>query len=236
MVRDFKFRHFSTGDLLRAEVKKQSELGKEIDSYISKGNLVPGKVTVELIKKCIMELDTNTTVILDGYPRNQDNIDCWQEVVADDITVVGCLFLECSEETMKDRIMKRGETSGRSDDNEEVFANRIKVYQEKSVPCSKFFEDKDMLYKVSAEGSKEECFEEVKLAIKKLGLDKEHKMNEMKLYLKNNVDRFVKPLVVHLMKNKPTNVLDSIKNWCDDQGTKIQQEIEAEQKEDDQQT
>lgn len=70
MVRDYKFKHFSTGDLLRAEVKKESELGKEIDSYISKGNLVPGKVTVELIKKCIMENDTSTTVILDGYPRN----------------------------------------------------------------------------------------------------------------------------------------------------------------------
>jgi hypothetical protein len=53
-------------------------------------------------------------------------------------------------------------------------------------------------------------------------------MNEMKLYLKNNVDRFVKPLVVHLMKNKPTHVLDSIKHWCEDQGSKIQQEIEKE--------
>lgn len=55
MVRDFKFKHFSTGDLLRAEVKKESELGKEIESYISKGNLVPGKTTVELIKKNIMD-------------------------------------------------------------------------------------------------------------------------------------------------------------------------------------
>ena len=85
-----------------------------------------------------------------------------------------------------------------------------------------------MLHKVSAEGTKEECFEEVKSVVKKMGLDKEHKMNDMKVYLKNNVDRFVKPLVVHLMKNKPKNVLDSIKNWCDDQGLKIQEEMDIE--------
>ena len=78
MQEKYGFVHFSTGDLLRAEVKKGTELGKEIDSYISKGNLVPGEVAVNLIKKNILEEKKDFTFIIDGYPRNQSNIDCWE--------------------------------------------------------------------------------------------------------------------------------------------------------------
>ena len=124
----YGFIHYSTGDLLRAEVKKQTELGKDIDSYISKGNLVPGETTVTLIKKSIMDKTPDNVFILDGYPRNQDNIDVWEKVIGNSIEVLGCIFLECGEEVMKQRILHRGE--GRTDDNEEVFRNRIKVYQD----------------------------------------------------------------------------------------------------------
>lgn len=101
MKNKFGFVHYSTGDLLRAEVKKGTELGKEIDSYISKGNLVPGEVAVNLIKKNILEEKNDFTFIIDGYPRNQSNIDCWEKVVKDDIDVLGCLYLDCSEDIMK---------------------------------------------------------------------------------------------------------------------------------------
>lgn len=69
---------------------------------------------------------------------------------------MGCVYLECSEETMKDRILNRGQ--GRSDDNEEVFTNRIKVFHGETVPILTYFEGKNKLFRVSAEGSKEECF------------------------------------------------------------------------------
>lgn len=86
---------------------------------------MPGEVAVNLIKKNILEKSKDFTFIIDGYPRNQSNIDKWEEVVKDEIDVLGCLYLDCSEETMKKRILKRAETSDRSDDNEEVFKNRI---------------------------------------------------------------------------------------------------------------
>jgi len=101
LITDYGFKHYSTGDLLRLEVKTGSELGIEIESYISKGDLVPGPIAVNLIKKNILNEDRNQVVILDGYPRNQSNIDCWNEVVGDEIKILGCVFLECSEETMQ---------------------------------------------------------------------------------------------------------------------------------------
>ena len=68
--------------------------------------------------------------------------------MGEEIDVVGCLYLDCSEETMKNRIMKRGETSGRSDDNEEVFKNRIKVYTTETVPILEYFEKKNKFFEV----------------------------------------------------------------------------------------
>ncbi len=70
MVKHYGFVHFSTGDLLRAEVASKSDLGLEIDSYISKGDLVPGAVAVNLIKKRILGGDKDDVYIIDGYPRN----------------------------------------------------------------------------------------------------------------------------------------------------------------------
>lgn len=70
LIHTYGFVHFSTGDLLRAEVKKQTELGKEIEGYITRGDLVPGETTVHLVKKAILERTPEFVFILDGYPRN----------------------------------------------------------------------------------------------------------------------------------------------------------------------
>ena len=70
LVERYQVPHFSTGDLLRAEVKTKSDLGKEIQSFISKGEMVPGEVAVNLIRKNILKLGENSLVVIDGYPRN----------------------------------------------------------------------------------------------------------------------------------------------------------------------
>ena len=125
---------------------------------------------------------------------------------------------------MKQRILKRAETSDRNDDNEEVFKNRIKVFHEKTKPILEYFKNKDNLFDVSAEGTKEECFELVIEVLKKLNIDKEKKVFETKKYLNEKVDIFVKPMIVHLMKKKPENVLECMKEWIETEGVKIQDE------------
>merc|ERR1711976_904736 len=213
MVGKFRFSHLSAGDLLRAEVKSGSKLGNEINEFIKNGNMVPGDVTVTLIKNAMNRSSKKTVFIIDGYPRNQSNIDFWEKVVKDDVDVVGCLFLKCSEEVMKKRIMKRGETSGRNDDKEEVITNRINVY------------NKEKLFEVSAEGTVDDCFTKCKEVVRKLGLEKFVKINEMKNYLAENVDVYIKPMIVHIMKNKPVDVHEAILNWVNNEGVEIKKEL-----------
>lgn len=161
LISNFGFKHYSAGDLLREEVKKGTELGKTIDRYVSNGEMVPGEVTVNLVKQTILQaFATNSTFIIDGYPRNIQNIEFWNKVVKDDFEVVALLYLKCSEETMKARILNRGLSSGRSDDNEEIFKKRIRVFWEESVPAVDYYRSTGKVYEISSEGSKEECYNE----------------------------------------------------------------------------
>lgn len=126
LIATYGFKHFSTGELLREEVKSGSEIGKYIDGLISKGELVPGHISVDILRKNILRLSMDQICLIDGFPRNQDNIDNWEKVIGGDVEIIGCIYLECSEEVMKDRILHRNQ--GRSDDTAEIFLNRIKIF------------------------------------------------------------------------------------------------------------
>ncbi len=227
LVKKYKFVHFSTGDLLRAEVKKATELGQKIDSFMSKGNLVPGDVAVTLIKNNILEGGTDNLYIIDGYPRNQSNIDFWESVVKDSIDVIGCLNLNCSKEVMLERVLNRGKESNRSDDNEEIFKNRMEVFENETLPIVDYFKSKNKLYDVSAEGTKEECFALIQVIISDLGLEKIIQLSEMKNYLSKEVDCYIKPLIVYLMKNKPKDVHEAILYWMNNEGKEVKKTQES---------
>lgn len=226
LVADFPFKHFSTGDLLREEVKKGTDLGKQIDGYISKGEMVPGEVTVTLVKNAVFaHAATNNLFILDGYPRNLSNIEYWNKVIKDDIEVVGMLYLKCSEETMKARILNRGKDSGRSDDNEEIFKKRINVFFTETVPAIETFRASGKVFEISSEGTKEECYNETVKVIQKLDLDKPE-VHEIKNYIKVKADPYLKPLIAFLMKTKPDNVYASIMYWMSTEGEQIRKNLE----------
>jgi len=226
MIEHFKFDHLSAGDLLRAEVKSGSELGKEIDAYISKGNMVPGDVPVRLIKNAMEGRGPGKVYLIDGYPRNFSNIEKWDEVIKHDAEIVGVLNLTCTEETMTKRALKRAETSGRSDDTEEVFKNRLIVFKAETEPVVNHYRALGKLYEISAEGTKEQCFELARRVIESLNLDKYARTEELKDYLRNNVDVYLKPLIVHLMKSRPGKVHSAIKEWMDADGEVIRKSVE----------
>ena len=228
-IKAFKFKHLSAGELLREEIKRGTPLGEEINGYVTQGLLVPGETAVNLLKSAMRERGWEKHVfIIDGYPRNFDNIECWQAIMKDDVDVVGALYLSCTEETMQARIMKRGLTSGRSDDNAEAFKTRIKVYLTETQPVIDHFGKIGKLFEVSANGSVEECFVEAKRVIEDLGLDKIEELNDLKEYMHDNIDPYLKPLITYLMKTKPTKVLASIKHWADTEGEEIRKRTEKE--------
>lgn len=151
--------HYSTGDMLRAEVASGSELGVQIDSYISKGAIVPIVIAIKTIVDAIKSAPTNI-VILDGYPRSIEQMMALDEFlnIEDNLKLVSAIEVDVSEETARDRVLGR---SRGSDDNDVVFNNRMKVYIEPLDEIQSFYKKQDILKIISGEGTIEEVVSEM---------------------------------------------------------------------------
>ena len=120
------FIHLSAGDLLRAEIASGSEHGEMIDKIIKEGTIVPVAITCGLIKAAMEKHGWATKKFLvDGFPRNEDNYNGWNEVMGDSIDLAGVLHFVVEEETLIQRIIARGQSSGRTDDNMETLRRRL---------------------------------------------------------------------------------------------------------------
>ena len=146
--------HYSTGDMLRAEVATKSELGLEIDQYISKGLIVPIEVAIKTITNAIKNAPTEI-IIIDGYPRSMEQLDALDEYLQNDssLELVSVIEVAVSEETARDRVLGRARGA---DDNTEVFDNRMKVYIEPLARIQTFYSSKNILKVISGEGTIEE--------------------------------------------------------------------------------
>ncbi|EAH9959895.1 adenylate kinase [Campylobacter coli] len=158
--------HYSTGDLLRAEVASGSELGKTIDGFISKGNLVPLDVVVNTIVSALKAAPTKT-VIIDGYPRSVEQMVEFDKVLSEqnEICLKGVIEVRVSEQVAKDRVLGR---SRGADDNEEVFYNRMKVYTEPLKEIISFYQKKKLHFIIDGERTIEPIVADMKELIKKI--------------------------------------------------------------------
>nr|WP_321265583.1 adenylate kinase [uncultured Sulfurimonas sp.] len=146
--------HYSTGDMLRAEVASGSKLGLEINSFISKGLIVPIKIAIETIVNAIKNAPTDI-IIIDGYPRSMEQLNALDEYLANDssLELVSVVEVEVSEDTARDRVLGRARGA---DDNTEVFDNRMKVYTEPLAEIQAFYSAKNILKVISGEGTIQE--------------------------------------------------------------------------------
>ncbi|EOJ1015723.1 adenylate kinase [Campylobacter jejuni] len=158
--------HYSTGDLLRAEVASGSELGKTIDSFISKGNLVPLDVVVNTIV-CALKAAPTKTIIIDGYPRSVEQMMEFDKVLSEqnEICLKGVIEVRVSEEVAKERVLGRNRGA---DDNEEVFYNRMKVYTEPLNEILDFYQKKKLHFIIDGERTIEPIVADMKELIKKI--------------------------------------------------------------------
>ncbi|WP_310441467.1 adenylate kinase [Sulfurimonas sp.] len=154
-----KITHYSTGDMLRAEVATKSELGLEIDRYISKGLIVPIEVAIKTITNAIKNAPTDI-IIIDGYPRSMEQLNALDDYLKTDSSLELCSVIEVrvSEETARERVLGRARGA---DDNTEVFDNRMKVYTEPLCDIQAFYGAKNLLHVISGEGSIEEIVHEM---------------------------------------------------------------------------
>ena len=156
--------HYSTGELLRAEVASGSELGKLIDSFTSRGNLVPLDIVVKTIVDAISNAPKNV-VIIDGYPRSVEQMQELDKILAqkEEIILESVIEVEVSEKVACDRVLRRARGA---DDNVEVFNNRMKVYLEPLAEIQKFYTSKGILHKINGERTIEEIVSEMESFIK----------------------------------------------------------------------
>jgi len=156
--------HYSTGELLREEVKKGTTLGATISNYVDNGKLVPLDIVIDTIVNAIKNSDKDI-IIIDGFPRSVEQMKALNEILAKnpDIKLESVIEVVVSEETARERVLGRARGA---DDNIEVFNNRIKVYLEPLGEIEKFYEEKGILKKIDGERSIEEIVDEMEEYIK----------------------------------------------------------------------
>jgi len=163
--------HYSTGDMLREEVASGSELGQEIESYISKGALVPLKIIVNTIVSAINNAPVSN-VLIDGYPRSVEQMIAFDELVAkeDNIELASVIEVRVSEDVAKERILGRAADAKageeRSDDSIEVFWDRMKIYTDPLAKIQAFYTEKNLLEVISGERGIEEVVADMETFIK----------------------------------------------------------------------
>ncbi|XP_055516071.1 adenylate kinase isoenzyme 1-like isoform X3 [Leucoraja erinacea] len=163
VVEKYGYTHLSTGDLLRAEVNSGSDKGKSVHAIMEKGELVPLDTVLEMLRDAmIAKADVSKGFLIDGYPREVKQGEEFEKKIAPPTLL---LYIDAGKETMVQRLLERGKTSGRADDNEETITKRLETYYKATEPVINFYQHRKIVRKINAEGTVDEVFAQVAAAL-----------------------------------------------------------------------
>ena len=167
IVNKFDLKHLSTGDLLRRELAEKTPLGLEAKSFMDKGQLVPDEVVIGMIDSSLDKNPNAKGFLFDGFPRTVAHAEALDKLLSLKKTEISkVLALEVSEEELIKRLLRRGETSGRSDDtNEDIIRNRLAVYNKDTAAVAEHYKALGKFEAIKGEGTVEEIFEALSNAI-----------------------------------------------------------------------
>lgn len=155
LIEKYGLIHLSTGDIFRANIKGETDLGKLAKSYMDQGHLVPDEVTIEMLKSEVLKCDSPKGFIFDGFPRTNaqaNALDAFLKTL--DATINMMLGLEVEENELRIRLKNRAEVSGRPDDADpQVIQNRINVYKNETAPVKDFYQAQGKYKAVNGIGS-----------------------------------------------------------------------------------
>ncbi len=159
LVEQYGLHHISTGDLLRSHIARGTELGKVADEFISRGNLIPDELMLDILAH---ELDTHADAdgfIFDGFPRTIPQAEELNKMLEKRGTKVHAVVgLEVPEKELTERLIKRGIDSGRSDDNEATIAKRLEVYRRQTEPLKEYYNRRLIYYPIVGFGNVDDIF------------------------------------------------------------------------------
>ncbi|WP_405061734.1 adenylate kinase [Kribbella sp. NBC_01505] len=152
----------STGDIFRAHLAAGSELGRTVQQYVDSGAYVPDEVTNAMVRERLAEEDARSGFLLDGYPRTLD-----QAAVLDDLLsaqgrdLTAVIVLRVDRESLVQRLLRRAELQGRSDDSEDVIRHRLEVYAEQTVPLVTLYGGRGLVHEIDGNGDIDEVRERI---------------------------------------------------------------------------
>ena len=160
LIDKYNLVHLSTGDLLRSEIAAGSELGLKAKALMDQGLLVPDEVVIGMIDNKLKENKTAGGFIFDGFPRTVPQAEGLDNLMQQNGTAITCMIaLEVGEEELTKRLLLRGKTSGRPDDqNEELIRKRVQEYNNKTTPVANYYEKQGKFFSVYGIGEIDEIF------------------------------------------------------------------------------
>jgi len=166
IVKKYGLQHLSTGDVLRAEIATGSELGKQIDSLISKGNLVSDEMMHGVIENYIANLPKDCKgIIFDGYPRTVAQAEAFTEMLKKYRMSAIMIDLMVDEQLLIQRLIDRGKVSGRADDNLNTIRHRIAVYHTQTEPVAEYYLHQGNYFAINGNYTMEDVFQQIQRVI-----------------------------------------------------------------------
>jgi len=161
LIAKYNFKHLSTGDLLRSEIARKTPLGLEAKKIMDKGELVPDEVVIGMISSALESNPDVVGFLFDGFPRTSAQAEALDELLnKKNIAINVMLALNVTEEELVKRLLKRGETSGRPDDNnEQVIRTRIQEYHKKTSAVADHYKKANKVVMIKGEGSVNDIFD-----------------------------------------------------------------------------
>ena len=162
MIEKYGLNHISTGDVLRAEIKKGSELGKTAASFIDQGQLIPDDLMVSILASVYDSFGDHKGVIFDGFPRTIPQAEALKKMLDErGYKVAARIELDVPEEELMKRLLLRGQQSGRADDNEETIKKRLVVYHSQTQPLIEWYNKEGIHYHIDGLGDLDRIFDDI---------------------------------------------------------------------------
>lgn len=167
LIDQYSLYHISTGEVLRQEIASGSELGKLADSYISKGNLIPDDLMIQILDDILEKhLNEREGIVFDGFPRTVPQAEALKELLRKHGTELHAVIgLEVPEDELVDRMLMRGQQTGRADDNIDTIKNRLDVYHNQTSPLQQYYKDEGKYIPIKGSGVVDEIFEDIAAGI-----------------------------------------------------------------------
>lgn len=167
LVKKYGFIHLSTGNLLRQEIQEKTPLGLEAKKFMDSGQLVPDEVVIGMIDSCIEKHADSKGFLFDGFPRTVAQAEALDKLLSFRKTAIDkVIALDVNESELVSRLLKRGETSSRSDDSDEnVIRRRFDVYRQETEPVAEYYREQNKLESVEGVGGIDDIFQKITAVI-----------------------------------------------------------------------